>query len=144
NGYSYAFENPINYFDPYGLLTAAQQSSSLNVAGDVVEIIVSAAAIGFGGVPGAVLGVGGLIGGFLHFAGDFGTFASSFAGAGANPGGGGCPTFIQQPVGSEGSRMHLSTNQVTGLRAGIEVPRDDCLLKSDIPIYGVAYGPDFK
>lgn len=57
-----------------------------------------------------------------------------------------CPTFIQLPAYLEvnvGGRTYLNVTQEQ-LAGKIVVPIEGCLLRSDIPIFGVAGGEDFK
>lgn len=57
-------------------------------------------------------------------------------------GGGLCPTFIQVTRPSTGeSHKHIRNDKLFGT---IEVPMEGALLRSDIPIFGVAGGIDFK
>lgn len=75
-------------------------------------------------------------------AGGFSLLGSAVGGIG----GGNCPTFIQlplHPVRQAASVTNLDISQKK-LAAKITVPAEDCLLKSDIPIFGVAGGTDFK
>jgi RHS repeat-associated protein len=61
-------------------------------------------------------------------------------------GGGICPTFIQLPPNMESTAIrptHLDVSYER-LAAKITVPVDNCLLRSDIPIFGVAGGTNFK
>jgi RHS repeat-associated protein len=60
--------------------------------------------------------------------------------------GGTCPTFIQLPHQAKRAqpqdiRFDISKKQLVGM---IQVPISDCLLRSDIPIFGIAGGTDFK
>lgn len=65
---------------------------------------------------------------------------------GGQEGGGTCPTFIQLPLDKETSTLPTSHSDVSQeqLAGKITVPTEDCLLRSDIPIFGVAGGNDFK
>lgn len=61
--------------------------------------------------------------------------------------GGVCPTFIQLPSHMEAVGLrptHLDITQEQQLAGKITVPIGDCLLRSDIPIFGVAGGTNFK
>ena len=60
--------------------------------------------------------------------------------------GGQCPTFIQAPhyISSSNPKSFNKKNQKGNLIAKISVPLDNALLRSDIPIFGVAAGKDFK
>jgi hypothetical protein len=57
--------------------------------------------------------------------------------------GGICPTFIQAPSGGSVSRP-ISHLKDSALYAAIAIPAQDCLLRSDIPIFGVAGGTEFS
>jgi len=56
--------------------------------------------------------------------------------------GGICPTFIQ-PAAGAGSYNSIPFTLSQNLSAAICIPTDSCLLRSDIPIYGVAGGRQF-
>jgi RHS repeat-associated protein len=61
-------------------------------------------------------------------------------------GGGSCPTFIQLPsdiaaVAISSTQLNVNQEKIAGK---ITVPIDGVLLRSDIPIFGVAGGTDFK
>ena len=60
-------------------------------------------------------------------------------------GGGACPTFVQLTPEQERLTTGLSSYETSGkpLFANISVPIDEALLRSDIPIFGVAGGTDF-
>lgn len=67
-------------------------------------------------------------------------------GGGGQNGGGVCPTFIQIPPRLEAAALrttHLDVSQ-EHLAAKIAIPIGDALLRSDIPIFGVAEGQDFR
>jgi RHS repeat-associated protein len=64
-----------------------------------------------------------------------------FGGGGAG-GGGTCPTFVQLLPGSVHADLPKPVNQ--SLFGKIAIPMDNALLRSDIPIYGVAGGTDFE
>lgn len=75
----------------------------------------------------------------VSYWGGYWWFSRNFAG-------GVCPTFIQLPTDVESvdlcpTRLDVSQK---GLAGEITVPINDCLLRSDIPIFGVAGGTDFK
>jgi len=57
--------------------------------------------------------------------------------------GGICPTFIQPPPGGFPHRPVPGIISQT-LSAAIVIPSDNCLLRADIPIYGIAGGTNFK
>jgi len=57
--------------------------------------------------------------------------------------GGICPTFIQPPPGGRTTRQ-VPPSQDSALFASIAIPGENCLLRSDIPIYGTAGGTEFK
>ncbi len=55
-----------------------------------------------------------------------------------------CPTFIQPPQASKNTTNYkISENVNEPLIGEIIVPLENCLLRSDIPIYGIAAGRDF-
>lgn len=55
--------------------------------------------------------------------------------------GGTCPTFIQLPEGVKYECPKINNNS---LNTKIKIPVDGALLRSDIPIFGEAYGSNFK
>ncbi|MHC4633136.1 MAG: RHS repeat domain-containing protein, partial [Planctomycetota bacterium] len=67
-------------------------------------------------------------------------------GSGANMSGGICPTFIQSPLKKAIADSQTVEGGANGkqLVGKILVPINDCLLRSDIPIYGIAGGKQFK
>jgi len=70
-------------------------------------------------------------------------FREMLVGNGGNVDGGICPTFIQPPAGGTSYRpVTADSNQ--DLFGAIAIPTNGCLLRSDIPIYGIAGGSEFK
>ena len=61
-------------------------------------------------------------------------------------GGGQCPTFIQLPTSTKPIISKFGEHDISqeGLASEIMVPTEDALLRSDIPIFGVAGGKNFK
>ncbi len=64
---------------------------------------------------------------------------NGFGGGYGGGGGGTCPTFVQG-----GNQRRASESNIAGLSGRIEAPWPGSLLRSDIPIYGIAAGSDFK
>lgn len=62
---------------------------------------------------------------------------------GSGTGGGQCPTFIQAR-GIAAKRMEGSNLRTSQLIGRLDVPSTGTLLRSDIPVFGVAHGKDFK
>lgn len=122
NLYSYVFNNPVTYADPFGL---DFEDPFPDMAHSIIEI-------------GARMG---------EEANRFGEKQGPpDIGGGGRGGGGLCPTFIQLPVDAQASKPDQDKPQPLPerLAARIDVPIDHALLRSDIPIFGVAGGSQFK
>lgn len=71
-----------------------------------------------------------------------GTSNGGSTGSGTSPGGGQCPTFIQ--IGQKSIHANAIEAVNKNLFGRIAVPLDNALIRSDIPIFGIAGGTDFK
>jgi len=173
NLYTYAINNPVLKLDPFGFLSwswsgawgglvsggfeggvmgwaggfgfsgpsAGGWSGWGSAIGSAIGGTVGAIYGSFGGPAGTVWGaaggaaIGGAIGGGI----------GGFIGGGLSGGGGVCPTFIQYSVENTPKFVrHTESPEKQDLFAQIRVPWENCLLRADITIFGLACGKNFK
>lgn len=173
NRYLYALNNPFRYSDPtglfyteaggsiggYGSISATSEGTcsvgygigagayAVGMTGNATTGASMSGFVSIGGVAfafsmssdGISVGVGIGFGWGLAMSGGLG-----MSGGGGGGVGGGCPTFIQVDDKKLATALatRLDVSKQT-LAAQITVPVSNALLRSDIPIYGVAGGMDF-
>jgi RHS repeat-associated protein len=169
NLYEYVWSNPVIYLDPYGLVVQQIIFNAIMgvIAGDMPGGSVIGSAIGgiLGtplGIPGIILIgiVGSFLGGLIGFdeaVMNSISFAMNYMRARATLGkkvipnikkglGGQCPTFIQLSNNTETTFFYQTDLDIshTQIAGKITIPAKNSLLRSDIPIFGVAGGTSFK
>lgn len=153
NLYTYAENNPVIYIDPYGEFFGL----GALIGGLIGAVVGASGAVQTGATVGSF--IGSIIGGALYGAAAgatcqphliypgaaIGSAAGGQIGSAIGAAGGNCPTFIQPPnvIYAQCSTCGID-RAGTDLVPKIIIPISGSLLRSDIPIFGLAYGKGFK